>query len=67
LKKEKARRGCGGLDYGFMLRYFRADSTNGPATRRMAMMVMGALRMQQHANFEYSKAAPELTLPSPRR
>lgn len=47
-----------------MLRYFSAISTNGPANRRVAMVVMGAMRMQQHGNSEYTKWSRELTLPS---
>jgi hypothetical protein len=40
----------GGPGYGFMLRFYSAISTNGPANRRVAMMGMEAMRMRQHGN-----------------
>ncbi|MFM8493360.1 MAG: hypothetical protein ACKOA7_06470 [Bacteroidota bacterium] len=47
---KKPAGGIGGPGYGFMLRFYSAISTNGPAHRRVAMMVMGAMGMRQHGN-----------------
>jgi hypothetical protein len=55
LGNKKPAEETAGLGYSRMRQYFSAISTNSPGRRRIAMMVMEGLRMQQHGKHEYSK------------
>jgi hypothetical protein len=55
LGNKKPAEKTAGLGYSLMRRYFSAISTQDPGRRRMAMMEMVGLRMQQHGKHEYSK------------